>query len=168
MKRFLSIFALGAALLLAQPLESQAQAAIDVGIRGGGDLGDVEGLFVGGEVRVSTFALPVIIAPGINYYFVEEGTFLQFDANALYEFGVDNQVFTPYAGAGVGVSYANEVLVDDDDGSADFYDETDIGANILFGLFLGTGQLRPYAQVRTKLFGSINVTTASAGVLYRF
>ena len=166
MKKFFSIFALGAALLMAQPLESQAQTGIDVGLRGGGDLGEVEGLFVGGEVRLSTQALPVIIAPGINYYFVEEGTFLQIDANALYEFGIDNQVFTPYAGAGVGISYANEVVVDDDGGQADL-DGTDIGANILFGLYLGTGQLRPYAQVRTK-FGGTEVTTAAAGILYRF
>lgn len=167
MKKLITLSSLAILLLFSQPLDSHAQAAIDVGIRGGGDLGDVQELFVGAEVRVSTFVLPVIIAPGVNYYFVEEGTYLQFDANALYEFGIDNQVFTPYAGAGVGVTYAGDVVHGEGD---DLFiaDGTDIGLNILFGLYLGTGQLRPYAQVRTKLFGDYNVTTAAAGVLYRF
>jgi len=89
--------ALFALALIVAPQQVEAQTTIEVGPRLGIDLGDASDIggdfFIGAEGRIGTDALPVIINPSFDYYFVDspEGvdrSLIAIDINALYEFGM--------------------------------------------------------------------------------
>src|SRR5690606_571425 len=81
-----------------------ASAQIELGGRIGYDV-DVEELHIGAEARfrVESIDLPIVFKPSLDYFFIDNGSLFSIDANAIYEFGIDNQAFTPYAGAGLGI-----------------------------------------------------------------
>lgn len=147
----LGLFALAAA-------PANAQTLIEVGPRVGYEIDDLEEVYVGADVRVGLPTLPVKINPVFDYYFSDGASVWQIDVNALYEFGIDNQAFTPYAGAGVALVGVNP--------DSDFVDSsTEPGFNIVGGAVFGFGQLRPFVNARITL-GDFDTTTLGGGVLF--
>lgn len=155
MKKLRSLFALLFVLTLGV---QEASAQFGLGVRGGYNLdaftesGLEEGAFaLGGEARFGLGALPVILNPGAEYTFtgLDNVTVLQFDANVLYPFGLNNSTFTPYVGAGLGVT---RVSTDTEVGLIQIEDsETDFGLNIIGGASFGFGAIQPFAQARITL-----------------
>jgi opacity protein-like surface antigen len=125
------IFALLALTFLAAPLLSAA----DFGVRAGryNDSGEN---FVGAEVVFDIGAINV--NPNLEYSLadgVTAGT-----ANLDITFDLINVAsFTPYVGAGVGLSY-----VDTDLGAT----STDVVGNLIGGVSFNIASLKPYAQVK--------------------
>lgn len=170
MKQIVFIFALGF-LLLPGAQRAQAQSQVELGPRIGYDFDDIEELFIGADFRISRVDLPVVINPGFDYYFVGEedgveGNAWTLDVNALYEFGVDNQAFTPYAGGGliiVRASVENGREVDD----------TGLGLNVVGGAVFETeSNIRPFAQLKFTIAGGadlgddIQPFTIGGGILF--
>lgn len=100
---------------------------------------DAEELFLGGQFRFAPAALPVMINPSLETYFIDGATWLRFDINALYPFGVRNTTFTPYAGAGLGLNFINPDIGDS---------ETDAMLNLVFGAEFGMARIRPFGEAR--------------------
>jgi opacity protein-like surface antigen len=139
-----------------------AQIGIRIGPRVGYEIDDLNDLFVGADVRLDVATLPVIINPTLDYYFVDADNvnLFQLSINALYTFGINNAVFTPYAGAGVGIT---RVSVDSEFGDAS---NTDVGLNIVGGAEFGFGNLRPFVQAQLTLDGENDLTTIAGGLLF--
>ena len=137
-----------------------AQIGIRVGPRVGYEIDDLNDLFVGADVRLDVATLPVIINPAFDYYLTDGFDLFQLSANALYTFGINNAVFTPYAGAGVGIT---RVSVDSEFGDAS---NTDVGLNIIGGAEFGFGGLRPFVQAQLTLDGESDLTTIAGGLLF--
>ena len=144
MKRttILSIFALS---LIFSTRDAAAQNAIGANV--GYDI-DAEEWFAGAQFRLAPASLPVIINPSVETFFVDGFTWLHFDLNALYPFGVDNTTFTPYAGAGLGIDY---IKSENGDGN------TDAGLNLLFGANFGMGRIQPFAEARIRVDSEVGV-----------
>lgn len=156
MKRYLPVFLLLATL--AVPVD-EANAQFQLGIRGGYDL-DVDEALIGAEARfgLNNPSFPLIIAPAFDYFFTDdvggrERSFYALDLNLLYPFGINNQTFTPYAGAGLGIGLGD--LVD-----------TDLGVNLLGGATFGFGNIRPYVQARLKFGADRDLASLQGGVLF--
>lgn len=172
MKRYTLLSAVLFALLLMVPAQSQAQATFQLGPRIGIDFGDIEEVFIGADLRVTTENLPVVINPTFDFYFTPENfTFWGLSANGLYAFGVDNEAFTPYAGAGLGIyrfSFDGQSVggVTVGGGSS-----TDIGLNLLFGAqFITERTLVPFVEAQyTPVFTEGSTTTLfgiKGGILF--
>lgn len=151
-------------LALILPLEAEAQSQFKVGPRLGIDAGDIEEVFIGADARISSPALPVTVNPTFDFYFTPENTtFWSLSGNALYPFGVNNQSFTPYAGAGLGLYRQS---VDTQVGSVS---STDLGLNLLFGLEFPLQTVRPFVEAQfTPVFAddSYNLFTVKGGILF--
>lgn len=167
MRKLLTCSVFAVLLLLAATPEAQAQV-IDLGVRGSYEVDDIESPALGADLRISTIGLPVVINPAFDYYFLDEddfgdASFFQFTVNALYEFGYENRLFTPYAGPGLSISRysADEDLVGGD------VDNTDLGINLLAGARFGLGSLTPFIQAQFALGGDIEPAAISAGLLFR-
>jgi hypothetical protein len=168
-------------LLLFAGLSQTASAQVDVSVgpRLGIDAGDVEEVFLGADVRIQSPAVPVIINPTFDYYFTDDPlTFWGLSANALFPFGVNNQVFTPYAGAGLGIFRSS---IDDQEinggelGSITVEGEstTDIGLNLIFGAqFLTGGPVAPFVEAHyTPVFAdpeNFDLFGIRGGLLFSF
>lgn len=142
----------------------EAQAQIEVGPRLGFDLaGDVEEFFVGADARVGLAAAPVVLNGAFDYYFVEENfDFWQLSFNALYEFGIANAAFDPYAGLGIGISKWSR-----DNDFRDFPNngDSDVGLNVIGGATFGLGNLKPFVQAQIT-FGDVDLFTVGGGLLF--
>jgi len=174
--------ALFALLLFAAPQQVDAQTSIEVGPRLGIDLGDASDIggdfFIGAEGRIGTDALPVIINPSFDYYFVDspEGvdrSLIAIDINALYEFGIDNQAFTPYAGGGIGitrVSVSSEGVDVPGFGSlgGGSSSSSEVGLNLIGGARFETGSLQPFAQAKINVGSDITLFNLMGGLLFSF
>jgi opacity protein-like surface antigen len=144
---------------------------IGIGPRAGYDF-DWESLFIGVDARAGVPTLPVGFNVSADYFFLEDvegfgGDFSQslikITLNAIYEIGIDNQVFTPYVGAGLAIArYSADV--DTGFGNVDASD-TDLGLNVLGGAYFGSGSLRPFAQLYITTGGGTTVG-AAGGVLF--
>lgn len=134
---------------------AQAQTTFQIGPRVGYEIDDLEELFIGADARIMVAGLPVVINPTFDYYLVDEGTLFQLSGNALYTFGINNQVFTPYAGAGVGLTRF----------SYEDFDNTEVGLNVIGGAQFGFGNLRPFAQAQLT-FGDVDIVTLGGGILF--
>lgn len=148
---------LGLGLML--PAPAQAQTDVRLGPRIGADFGDLEEGFIGADVRIETAGIPFTINPTLDFYFVDQGSFFSISGNGLYTFGIQNQVFDPYAGAGLGV-YRRSV---------DDFSTTDLGLNFLFGAEFKVGSVRPFAEAQvTPIFGDggFNLFTLKGGILF--
>jgi len=169
MKKLSTIALLFALILLFAPQQADAQTSFEVGPRIGIDLGDIEEFFIGAEGRIVSDAIPVVISPAFDYYFdgVDGLTIFSFDANALYEFGVDNQAFTPYAVGGLGF-----VRTSVDTGETGFgsfsASTTDVGLNIVGGARFETGNLQPFAQAKINVGGDFTLFNLMGGLLFSF
>jgi len=144
------------ALLLASTAPATAQS-IDLGPRFGVDVDTVNEAYVGLEARITAPVLPVTLNPGFDVYFVEGGkSFLTFDANVLLPLGIDNQLFTPYTGAGL-------VVTREANGATD----TSAGVQVLAGAAFGFGNLRPFVQAKASFGASPDLASLSGGLLFR-
>lgn len=170
MKRLLATLTLLLTLGLLVPSNAQAQVSFEVGPRLGVDVSeDITGesgeFFLGADVRISSVAFPLIINPAFDYYFVDDSfNFWSLSANALYPIGVQNAVFTPYFGGGVGLYNTS---VDGDDSSTDF------GLNVLFGAqFLSAGPVSPFVEAQySPVFAdpkNDNLFSLQGGLLFGF
>lgn len=142
--------------------EASAQAQIQIGPRVGYDIDALESLFVGADARISVIGLPIQINPTFDYYFLDKDVFgddkfYQVAVNGLYNFGFDNQLFTPYAGVGVAISRYSP---DGGDGT------TDVGANLIGGAAFGFGSLRPFVQAQLTLGGDAEPVGLVGGLLF--
>ena len=158
MKRYIPYFVVA---LLFAGTAMDAQAQFQLGVRGGYDL-EVEDPLLGVEARfgLNNPSFPLIIAPAFDYYFIDadDASFYHLDLNVLYPFGINNQSFTPYAGAGLGIGFW--------DPGENFDSQSDLGLNIVGGAVFGFGQIRPFAQARLKVGGDIDLVTLQGGVLF--
>lgn len=140
-----------------------ASAQFELGPRATYNL-DAEELAVGAEARFGVGDFPVLIAPAAEYYLgIDGGSLIIIDVMALYEFGIDNEAFTPYAGAGL--SYSR---FDIDTGSS-FVDGTfsDTSLGIVGGANFLLGNLKPFAQARIVL-GDNDSVSVQGGLLFSF
>jgi hypothetical protein len=138
----------------------KAQAQVEVGPRVGFDIvGDVEELFLGADARIHLPAMPLQINGAFDFYFTDEkyDEFVQFSINALYEFGVANAAFTPYAGGGLGISSSEP--------KGSNKQQTDVGLNVIGGAVFSAGTLRPFAQAQIT-FGDPDLFTIGGGLLF--
>ena len=135
-------------------------AQISVGGHGGYNLdafsenGPDEGaIFLGGQGRFHLSGMPVVLNPGFDYYLegINDVAVFQFNGDVLFPFGVDNRVFTPYAGVGIAVTRVSfkpdEVIL----GNLLESEETDVGLNVVGGAEFGSGSARPFVQARITL-----------------
>lgn len=162
--RQLAIIATVAFLAVSLPTEANGQTQISVGPRIGIDAGDIEEPFVGADVRVRLPASPVTVNPTFDFYLTDDPlTFWSLSTNALYRFGTQNQVFTPYSGAGLGI-YRSSI---DGAGSS-----TDLGINAIFGTEFSVGSLRPFLEAQySPVFsdgGTTSLFSVKGGLLFNF
>ncbi|MFQ5570629.1 MAG: outer membrane beta-barrel protein [Rhodothermales bacterium] len=142
--------------------DARAQTQIDFGPRIGFDIGgDLEEFFIGADGRVGVASLPVLFNGTFDFYFVDNVDIFQFSINALYEFGISNEAFTPYVGGGIGIS---RISTDDDFGIFD-RSTTDTGLNLIGGATFGFGNLKPFAQAQIT-FGDLDLFTVGGGLLF--
>lgn len=151
-------FTILSCLFLLMPSASSAQFRL--GAQGGynldafNDNGVEEGvLFLGGQAQFGLGSIPLILSPSVDYFFngIDDVTVFQFNADALLTFGVDNTVFTPYAGAGLAVT---RVSLDADVpllGDLISGEETNYGLNLIGGAMFGEGPVQPFIQARITL-----------------
>lgn len=163
MKR-LSVLVTALLLAVSLPTTATGQSRIEVGPRVGIDAGDIEEPFVGADVRIGLPTSPIVINPTFDYYFVDDPlTYWSVSGNALYRFGVDNQVFTPYSGAGLGI-YRSSI---DGGGSS-----SDLGINAIFGAEFLFGSVRPFVEAQYSPVFSEGSTTSlfnvKGGLLFGF
>lgn len=133
-----------------------SQTRIEIGPRLGFDLGDIEELFAGVDARISNSAFPVVAQPALDVYFVEGGSLIQFNANVLYPFELDDTTpFRPYAGGGLGFSFVSDT------------DRSDVGLNLVGGALFGSNpNLTPFAQAQFTI-GDFDYFAISGGILLR-
>ncbi|HMB94116.1 MAG TPA: outer membrane beta-barrel protein [Rhodothermales bacterium] len=137
---------------------ASAQIGIRIGPRVGYEIDDLNEVFIGADARLDILTLPVIINPAFDYYLTDGGDLFQLSANALYTFGINNTLFTPYAGAGVGITRFSSDVSD--------FSDTNVGLNIVGGAEFGFGGLRPFVQAQLTLDGESDLTTIAGGLLF--
>ena len=157
---------------------AQAQTKIELGPRIGLDIDDVEEFFVGVDARFSPASLPVQINLTFDYYFVDDVPFfrefvnislIQIGINALYQFEIEDQGFTPYAGAGLAITRSSVETSFEEFafGDTQFSDtDTEAGLNLIGGTTFGSGSLKPFAQLQLTL-GDAEFVTIGGGLLFR-
>ena len=111
-----------------------AVSAADFGVRAG-RYNDGDGEFVGAEVAFDVGA--ITINPNLEYSLEDDITAGTANVDITYDL-LNIGSFTPYIGAGVGMSY-----VDDD-----FVTQTDVVGNLIGGVAFKLDFLEPYAQVK--------------------
>ena len=171
MKKLLTIATLAFLLISVSTVEAQ-DTEFELAPRIGYDLGDLDDLFIGAEARIYIEDFPVVLSPAFDFYLVSdvpEGFSVNrfaIDANALYEFELDDNNITPYVGAGIGI-VRQSVSVDGVNGGFGFSGSTtETGINLLGGAaFDIDGPVRPFVQAKTNLGGSFTLLNLMGGVL---
>ena len=166
----LAVLATAAFLALTIPTEAIGQTAapaettVKVGPHVGLDVGNIEEPFVGADVRVGLAASRIAINPTFDFYFTEKPpTFWSLSTNALYRFGVDNEAFTPYSGAGLGVYRSS---TEGGGGS------TELGLNAVFGAEFRVGSVGPFVEAQySPVFtegSTTSIFSVKGGLLFKF
>jgi opacity protein-like surface antigen len=165
MKRF--AFAIAFALLFALPPASASGQSIAIGPSVGVDAGAIEQPFIGADVRIGLGG-PIEVNPTFNYYLTgSEPGLWSASVNGLYRFGIDNEVFTPYSGIGVGAYRfsAGRAALDSES-------TTGIGVNAKFGFEFLLPTVRPFLEAQySPVFtsaGTQSLYNVKGGVLLRF
>ncbi|HUP42487.1 MAG TPA: hypothetical protein VM599_04690 [Thermoanaerobaculia bacterium] len=140
----LTLAAAALAALAAFSAPAPAAADVDFGVRGG-VYTDLEEAFLGVELL-----MPVtgqwFFNPNLEYVFVDPGSLWTLNGDFHYDFAQSGNL-TFWAGGGLAVIFRD---FDDRRGRRDD-SETDVGANLLAGLGLVRGAVRPYGQVKVIL-----------------
>lgn len=171
MKRLTLVISAIVFLFAAAPTTARAQASFAVGPRIGVDVGDIEEVFIGADVRITSPNLPVVINPTFDFYFTDDPlTFWALSANALYPIGTNNEVFTPYAGAGLGIYRFSVDDIDTGFGSFGGASSTDVGLNFVFGAQFLVENVTPFAEVQySPVFtegSTTNLFNLKGGILF--
>lgn len=138
------VLALGA-FALAQPAPAHAQVDLDVR---GGVYTDVEEGFLGAGIL-----MPVtgnwFFNPNVEYVFVDPGSLWTVNGDFHYDFA-ERGNWSIWAGGGPAVVFRD---FDDEGrrGRRDDNDETDFGANLLAGVGMTEGAVRPFFQGKVLL-----------------
>lgn len=176
MRRYSILSLVLALLFLFAPQPSHAQVEVDetvfkLGPRVTIDVGDINDAFggsfaLGADVRLRTPALPVQGNGSFDFYFADDPwTVWSIDLNAVYPFGVDNEAFTPYAGAGLGITRWS-ADVDTELGTFGS-SNTDIGINIVGGAEFETGgSVTPFVQLQATVAGDADRLGITGGLLF--
>lgn len=144
------------ALALSTALPATAQTRVAIGPRVGFDVGNVEEMLVGAEARIGHEELPIEVQPALDVYLPASGSFVTFSTNLLYLIAVEDERFTPYAGAGLGFSSY-------DIGGTD---RSDTGLNLVGGLrFSAARTFTPFVQAQATL-GEVDLIAISGGLLF--
>lgn len=145
-------------VLIGLALPARGQTVVDIAPRGGYEI-EQESITVGGELRVHSLSLPFIFTPSFDFYLDGEepnDVDFQIDINALVPFGLNNRVFTPYAGGGFSVQFFNDEQANDN---------SDLGFNGVGGAtFNPQGRLRPFVQGRVT-FTRHTLVNVTGGLL---
>lgn len=152
---------------------AQAQTQVKLGPRLGipfGDVSDAGGnFFFGGDVRFYTDALPVVPNVSTDFYLVDsvEGvdrSIFVVDVNALFEFGVDNAAFTPYSGAGVGITrFSSESTSQQISVSSS---SSEIGVNLVGGARFLLDPMEPFVQLNATIGSDLTRLGLTGGLLF--
>lgn len=153
-------FLLGGALLV--PMSAEAQTGLKVGPRLGIPLGDLDpgsSLFLGLDARAHGTGLPVVPNASIDYYLTDRDavSYLAIDLNALYEFGISNQQFTPYAGGGLGITHVSVDALGSD---------TDVGLNLVGGARFPLSSVEPFVQFNAMIGTESERLGLTGGILF--
>lgn len=134
-------------LVVAPIVAAPAAADIDFGIRGG-VYDDANAGFVGAELLTGVTGR-WFFNPNVEYVFVDNGSLWTLNADAHYDFPSRNGLAL-WAGGGPAVIFRE---VDPPRGCprCQGVDETDIGLNLLGGVGLVRGGVRPYLQGKLVL-----------------
>jgi len=169
MKKLLTIATLAFLLISVSTVEAQ-DLDIELAPRIGYDLGDLDEFFIGAEGRFYIEDFPVVLSPGFDYYFASsgfEGTSLDIfgiDLNAIYEFELEDNTITPYAGAGIGIIRVSSS--GNFEGFSVSTSSTETGINLLGGaIFNIDAPVRPFAQAKTNLGSNFTLFSLMGGVL---
>ena len=151
MNRILCTALLALCCLIAVPNTADAQVGFTIGPRLSLDVGDdidpnSSTFAAGADVRVSSVALPFIVNPTYDFYFLDDEAgdvnFSTLNINALFPFGINNQVFTPYSGIGLGFAFTS---VNDNT-------TTDTGINIVTGAQFDLLPLQPFVELGYSVY----------------
>ena len=131
-----SVLALGALVAV-----DSASAQTRFGLGAGYNFDGPDAPFVSAQIRTGRgVALPLRFNPHVDVLIPGNGyTAIQAGFNGIYDFGVANASFTPYAGIGLGVGYDKVKNVDGD---------AELGAQFLFGAEFNAPVTRPYLQLQ--------------------
>ena len=170
---FLALFLTGAGT-------AHAQTQFAVGPRLGFELDSYDAFFVGADVRISTPNLPVVLNPTLDYYLIDKDdylprlsgvdfsiTFLQLGLNAIYEFVLEDQPFTPYAGAGVAITRVS-VSADVEGLGSDSEGDNEGGLNLFGGVVFESESFRPFIQAQATVGSDADFLSVIGGVLFSF
>jgi hypothetical protein len=124
---------------------SPVAADVDFGIRGGFD-DEADSVFVGGELLMDVYPR-WFFNPSIEYVFVDDGSLWTLNGDVHYDFDVDIP-FAVWAGGGPAV-----VLRETDPAcrGCESDDKTDFGLNLIGGIGVQRGAVRPYVQGKLLL-----------------
>lgn len=145
--------ALGCALMMAITSTIEAQASTHVGMRIGYNF-DNEEVLLSANLTVPMTSR-IEFYPSIDIYTPERGNRIGFNGDVKVMFPMSSGP-SFYAGGGIGVVNRNE---------GDF-SNTDVGANLLFGLESRIGWIHPFAEAKVlvhdrsqfQLIGGLNLT----------
>jgi len=159
------------ALAFVVPTSTQAQTSVQLGPRLGlplGDFSDATSLYFGADLRAHTDALPVVPNASFDYYLTDTDGFSVFaiDLNALYEFGVDNEAFTPYAGGGLAITRSSSDFTNPATGRTVSSSNSDVGLNIVGGARFPLESVEPFAQLNATLGGDGQRLGLTGGLLF--
>lgn len=157
---------------------AKAQTDVLVGPRLGlplGDMSDLEAtLFIGAGARIVTGSLPVVLNPSFDFYLFDspEGadqTGFAIDLNALYDFEIENEVFKPYAGGGIGITRYSASFRSSDFGGFGFSSgTTEVGLNLVGGARFMLDSVSPFVQLNATVGGDISRLGLAGGVFFSF
>ncbi len=146
-------FALALGLLTS---DATAQTWVEAGPRVGFDVGNVEELLIGAEARIGHDELTIEVQPALDVYLAENGSFVTLSTNVLYLLPVEEERFTPYAGAGLGFSFYD----------VDGEDQSDTGFNLVGGFrFHAERAFTPFVQTQVTL-GEVDLIAITGGLLF--
>jgi opacity protein-like surface antigen len=153
-----------------------AQAQVKLGPRLVVDFGEISDFYggdfgIGADVRFNAGDLPVQFNTAFDYYFTDDSNILgqevgvnvfTLDFNAVYMFGIENQVFTPYAGGGLGLAFVSP----EDVQGVDTEGDTELGLNIVGGAEFPLESVTPFVQLQLTIGGDAERTGIQGGVLF--
>jgi opacity protein-like surface antigen len=165
-KSLVSALFVVATLAVAAPAHADdAVHFIGVGPRGGLQIHDETKAFIGAEGRFGLLQLvPSVrldLRPFFDYYFISDVTVFDIGADALFAFDIHQDMFEPYAGAGLNVGHYSVSV-----GSASASD-TSVGLDLLGGVnFLPKERLRPFVEFRLSIGGDWKPYDLTGGLIF--
>lgn len=148
-----------ASLLLITP-QAEAQINLDfkVGPRVTADIADISGTAIGANLRVLSGDVPIQASGAFDVYVSErDATVFTVDLNVQYLIDLDEQWFSPYFGAGGGLTRVS--------GREGLGSTTDLGLNLVGGAEVDTRLITPFVQAQLTLGSTFDRVGFTAGLL---